>query len=247
MTKVKTAEVKKQGRRSAEDAEKTRRHILNVAKDLFCEFGYSRVSLRNISEKAGISHSLIRHHFGSKEQIWMSIHDTLHQHMVNYSTVVLENLSPDLKVNERFYQFFSRILAFILSCPQPIKLMADAVREEGEMFDYFIDKSGQLELTILGMVDEYNQRTQSDIELSEIKWQTIMYAHSAASMRPFMKQTWVEKTSSYDDCLLLHWSMFSDMLVHKLNIAPSAVLHPAKLDELVYHDALPCAHFPSSD
>lgn len=237
------AEVKKQGRRSAENAEKTRRHILNVAKDLFCEFGYSRVSLRNISEKAGISHSLIRHHFGSKEQIWASINDALHQNMISYSKVVLNNLSPELKINERIYQFSVRILAFLLSRPQPIKLMADVIREEGDMFDYFMDKSGLLEKTIIGMVDEYNQRTQSDIELAEIKWQTIMYAHSAASMRPFMQQTWAKQTCSYEECLLLHWSMFSDMLTHKLNVASTAKLQPTRLDQLIYHDDLPCANF----
>ncbi|OXX74198.1 TetR/AcrR family transcriptional regulator, partial [Vibrio sp. V03_P4A6T147] len=64
---------KRQGRRSATDAQKTKRDILVVAADLFCELGYARVSLRTISEKAGVSHSLLRHHFGSKEQIWRSI------------------------------------------------------------------------------------------------------------------------------------------------------------------------------
>lgn len=51
---------KKQGRRSAQDAQKTRYHIITIAAELFCELGYSRVSLRHISEKAGVSHSLIR-------------------------------------------------------------------------------------------------------------------------------------------------------------------------------------------
>lgn len=59
---------KKQGRRSAKDAEETRFLIMGVAADMFCEQGYDSVSLRNISEKAGVSHSLIRHHFGSKRK-----------------------------------------------------------------------------------------------------------------------------------------------------------------------------------
>lgn len=36
---------KKQGRRSAQDAQKTRYHIITIAAELFCELGYSRVSL----------------------------------------------------------------------------------------------------------------------------------------------------------------------------------------------------------
>ena len=54
---------KRQGRRSAEDALKTRFIILTVAADLFCEFGYAKVSLRQISDKAGVSHSLLRHQY----------------------------------------------------------------------------------------------------------------------------------------------------------------------------------------
>ncbi|GAL04420.1 transcriptional regulator TetR family [Photobacterium aphoticum] len=68
---------KKQGRRSAQAAEETKLHIMTVAADMFCELGYERVSLRNISDRAGVSHSLIRHHFGSKEKIWHSISDCL--------------------------------------------------------------------------------------------------------------------------------------------------------------------------
>jgi AcrR family transcriptional regulator len=48
---------KKQGRRSAQDAQQTKTDILQVAAELFCELGYERVSLRNISDKAGVSHS----------------------------------------------------------------------------------------------------------------------------------------------------------------------------------------------
>ena len=56
---------RKQGRRSAQAAEETKGEILCVAGELFCGLGYERVSLRQISEKAGVSHSLIRHHFGN--------------------------------------------------------------------------------------------------------------------------------------------------------------------------------------
>lgn len=46
---------KKQGRRSAQDAQKTRYHIITIAAELFCELGYSRVSLA-ISVKRLASH-----------------------------------------------------------------------------------------------------------------------------------------------------------------------------------------------
>ena len=75
---------KKQGRRSAKDAEETRFQILRVAAEMFCDLGYERESLRNISEKAGVSHSLIRHHFGSKDKIWYAVSDCLHDYIQRY-------------------------------------------------------------------------------------------------------------------------------------------------------------------
>ncbi|MEK6214562.1 MAG: TetR/AcrR family transcriptional regulator, partial [Vibrio fluvialis] len=100
---------KRQGRRSAQDAQKTRYHILKVAAEMFCELGYARVSLRHISEKAGVSHSLIRHHFGSKEKIWHSISDGLHLYMQHYIRKVLDNIPDTTPVNVKLYTFIMRL------------------------------------------------------------------------------------------------------------------------------------------
>ncbi len=84
--------VRKQGRRSAEAAEQTKCLILKVAADMFCELGYERVSLRNISEKAGVSHSLIRHHFGSKEKIWQAVSDAMDEFLQNYMAGLINEM-----------------------------------------------------------------------------------------------------------------------------------------------------------
>ncbi|MDW6004597.1 TetR/AcrR family transcriptional regulator [Vibrio mangrovi] len=225
---------KRQGRRSAQDAEQTRQHILRVATALFCEFGYARVSLRTISEKAGISHSLIRHHFGSKEQIWYGISDNVHQYIDKYCQTILAHLSKDMPVNEMLYQFTVRVLAFTLLHKQPIQLMADVVRQEGGRFDYFIDKSGKVEKLILHLTEDYNQRfPENAIKIWEIKWQMIMFAHSAASLRPFLNETWSQECTTEDECLLKHWQMCNEMMAAKFQIPESSRLQPQRLEDLV--------------
>jgi AcrR family transcriptional regulator len=225
---------KRQGRRSAQDAEQTRQQILHIATTLFCEFGYARVSLRTISERAGISHSLIRHHFGSKEQIWYSVSDILHEYIDKYCQTILENLPKSLPVNEVLYQFTVRLLAFTLLYKQPIQLMADVVRQEGDRFDYFIDKSGKIEKIILQLTDDYNQHfPENQIKIWEIKWQMIMFAHSAASLRPFLKETWSPECHSEDECLLKHWQMYNDIMAKKFLVPESSCLHPTQLQELL--------------
>lgn len=50
--------------------DKTRNVIIQAAKELFIEFGFSGTSLNQIANKAGINKSLILHHFKTKENLW---------------------------------------------------------------------------------------------------------------------------------------------------------------------------------
>ncbi|EGU47757.1 TetR family transcriptional regulator [Vibrio ichthyoenteri ATCC 700023] len=226
---------RKQGRRSAQDAENTKKQILMVAADMFCELGYERVSLRNISEQAGVSHSLIRHHFGSKEKIWHAISDELHRFMGKYLHTIIDNLPQNSPANERLYLFSVRLLAHMLLFKQPIQLIADAVRQEDALFDYFIDRSGQLEALVNNMAEEYNQAfPESPVKVWEIKWQMIMYAHGAASLTPFLTETWSDETDDINQCLLNHWQMFNQITATRFQVPVARQLNPENVTDLIY-------------
>lgn len=229
---------KRQGRRSAQDAQKTRYHILKVAAEMFCELGYARVSLRHISEKAGVSHSLIRHHFGSKEKIWHSISDGLHLYMQSYIRTVIAHIPEDTPANIKLYCFLIRILAHALIIKQPIQLIADAARQENALVDYFIDNAGELEALTEALADQYNEQyPETPINIWETKWHLIMFAHSAASMTPLLKDTWSDETDDVDECLLRHWQLFNQMMAQKFHVPEAAVLKPKSVKELLLpHD-----------
>ena len=226
---------RKQGRRSAQDAVKTKGEILRVAANMFCELGYERVSLRSISEQAGVSHSLIRHHFGSKEKIWYAISDGLQEYMENYIQTIISNMPKHLPANEKMYIFAVRLLAQLLINKRPIQLIADAVRQEDALFDYFVDQSGKIQTAIDDIAEDYNREyPDTPIKVWEIKWQMIMYAHGAASLMPFLEQTWSDETTDVDQCLLNHWQMFNQIMQQRLQIKSDQTLNPQKLSDLVY-------------
>lgn len=110
-------QARKQGRRSVEAAEHTKEQILSAAEEMFAEQGFERVSLRAISEKAGVSHSLIRHHFGSKEQIWMAICDATDQYFQHHIQLIIANLPEVSSGTVRIYHFLVRLSAFTLVNP----------------------------------------------------------------------------------------------------------------------------------
>ncbi len=61
------------GRQPAEVARRTRRTILDAALGLFAERGYAAVSLRDVADRAGTTHGLLRHHFGAKDTLWRAV------------------------------------------------------------------------------------------------------------------------------------------------------------------------------
>ncbi len=57
----------------------TRQRILDVALELFTEQGYDGTSLREISERLGVTKAALYYHFTSKEDILLALHMRLHE------------------------------------------------------------------------------------------------------------------------------------------------------------------------
>jgi TetR/AcrR family transcriptional regulator len=53
--------------------EAVRTSILDAALQLFADRGFAETSLRDISAASGVSHPLILHHFGSKEELYAAV------------------------------------------------------------------------------------------------------------------------------------------------------------------------------
>jgi TetR/AcrR family transcriptional regulator len=57
----------------ARDPEHTRAIVIDAAERLFAERGFAATSMRDISAASGVSHPLIHHHFGSKEDLYAAV------------------------------------------------------------------------------------------------------------------------------------------------------------------------------
>jgi AcrR family transcriptional regulator len=55
------------------DADRTRRHLLDAAEELFARRGFDATSLAQIGEAAGVSRGTPSYFFGSKEQLYQSV------------------------------------------------------------------------------------------------------------------------------------------------------------------------------
>ena len=55
------------------DPEATRAGILDAAQNLFVSDGFAATSMAHIARDAHVTKSLIHHHFGSKEELWLEV------------------------------------------------------------------------------------------------------------------------------------------------------------------------------
>lgn len=91
------------------DPEATRAAILEAAERLFLERGPAAVSMSAVAEAAGVTKSLIHHHFGSKEGLWWAVKDLrfgvyaeLQKRLLSESAATAELLQRSMEAYFRF-------------------------------------------------------------------------------------------------------------------------------------------------
>ncbi|GAD80419.1 TetR/AcrR family transcriptional regulator [Vibrio ezurae] len=225
---------RKQGRRSAEEAEKTKLMILSSAAFLFCEKGYNQVSVRDISERAGVAHSLIRHYFGSKVQIWREIIDQMHDYVDTYGEGLEASIGDDLEDKLGIYRYLCHFMAYMLACPQLCQIMLDYIHHpdngamDGEEYSPHI--RSVVERGYANIPDMI-VRLSSNPNLT--MWRFLTHAGGAVAFKPFMAAAWPGK--SYQQGLLEHWKLYEQEVAREYDISDDQRLTASSIDELVIY------------
>ena len=84
-----------------DDAElNTRARLLRAAITCFARHGFDGTSMREIADAANVAQQLITYHFGSKEQLWVAVAETLRDEFLQ--TMMELSFDPDGDVIEQF-------------------------------------------------------------------------------------------------------------------------------------------------
>jgi TetR/AcrR family transcriptional regulator len=82
------------------DGEATRRAILKAAEALFVEHGFAATSTATIAKLAGVTKSLIHHHFGSKRELWDAVKTVVMEEYGLKQQRLLDERPPGLSLIE---------------------------------------------------------------------------------------------------------------------------------------------------
>lgn len=88
--------VKREMRRTPEDAQKTKDTILDAAVSLFATKGVHNTSLEEIARKANVTRGAIYWHFQNKAEIFNALHERLYQPLAE---IILQDLSDKSTIN----------------------------------------------------------------------------------------------------------------------------------------------------
>jgi TetR/AcrR family transcriptional regulator len=92
------------------DGDRTRNSILKAAQELFVQHGFAATSMATVAKQAGVTKSLIHHHFGSKRELWETVKTVVMEEYRRQQEQLLTERTPDLSLVEDSLVVYFRFL-----------------------------------------------------------------------------------------------------------------------------------------
>lgn len=106
----------------------SRQAILDAARRCFAAAGYAGTSMHDIAAAAGITQSLIHHHFGPKDALWAEVRRHAFGQYVDQQRALIETLGHG---PERLREALATYFHFLAARPEVLRLMAWVELERG--------------------------------------------------------------------------------------------------------------------
>lgn len=140
------------------DGDATRAHIFDVAGQLFAEKGYANTTSKEICERAKTNIAAINYHFGSRDQLYLSLLEKAHDHYVGdtyFSKMEQEQITSREKLGKVIDDmvekaladegWYTRVLARELLDPTSAlnkQIYQSAMKKMGVLLDILSDITG---------------------------------------------------------------------------------------------------------
>ncbi len=111
------------------DPEATRQAILEAARKVFVERGVAETALSEVAKAAGVTKSLIHHHFKSKEELWNEVKRV---NFRRYFEPILENIRSDQVPLQALHAIIVHMFQFLQDNPDVARMMGWMALEKDE-------------------------------------------------------------------------------------------------------------------
>jgi len=136
------------------DPEATRGAILDAAEEAFLSKGFAETSTSEIARHAGVTKSLIHHHFGSKEALWEAVKVRRFSVYADQQMQMLRDKEPTAELLRDSMKMYFR---FLRSNPEIVKMLAWMFVEQSQSDDC-ADLDRELTLTGVEKIRQAQER-----------------------------------------------------------------------------------------
>ncbi|MEE4539925.1 MAG: TetR/AcrR family transcriptional regulator [Erythrobacter sp.] len=176
-----------------ERAQRSRRVILEAARTAFAKGGYEGANIRHIAEQVGVTHTLIRYHFGNKHELWKAVvddmFDRLSASMSPEQTGHLDLRTPEgMKAWLRFY------IRYCADNPDHVRMMIQESMSESERLGYMVSR---IKRSHKGLIPVF-QRLMSDGVVPDVWLVSFFYIISSICQMPFVLSTAINRLYEVD-------------------------------------------------
>lgn len=146
-------------------SKETKYKILSAAIKEFSSAGFEGVSTRAIAGRAGVNHTLITHHFGSKEDLWKAAAKAIFDTYTEESEKRLEELGS-VEEDTSVRELLKHYIEFSAQFPDFHRFMMQANQGDSDRLNWFTDEyirpHADSELDLLKQAQKFGWMPQGD-------------------------------------------------------------------------------------
>ena len=182
-----TKKRKRAGRRTESEAEDSRRRILATARILFGRHGFDAVGVRDIAERAGTTHGLLRHHFGSKLGVWKAVVDATEAEYVAVLGPLLDQVG-DGDVIEAAAQFLRSFTTAAARQPDMTRLLMHEGTSSGPRLTYVLGQLASAHRRLAPLLQALHARGMLTQFTSETLFHFLLFSASSPFALPALSK-----------------------------------------------------------
>lgn len=114
------------------DPEATKAAIFEAAESIFLEKGLGNTAVSEIAKQAGVTKSLIHHHFGSKEGLWQAVK---YRRFMDYAAKQMSMIQQSPATTELLRESMILYFNFLKENPQVVRILAWMFLERDQQDD----------------------------------------------------------------------------------------------------------------
>jgi AcrR family transcriptional regulator len=160
-------------RRTKEDAEITRQHLLKAGLKVFSEKGYAASRLSDVAEEAGVTRGAIYWHFKNKKELFIALfRENVDPFFDVIGSILEEKIEPLMKLRKLMTEIFEKIeCSADFRANQELEFSNRKVQEEiAELREYMASRAEKFNIIFVKMIVAGQERGEirKDIEAEAI-------------------------------------------------------------------------------